>query len=81
MTWLAWLIVNPTGRRLALVALAVATGAIILWRAFAAGQSSERGKQVQRTLERVQQKVRTDEDVHRLSPDARRERLRQWARG
>lgn len=77
----AWLIGSKVGRYIALGLLAAATVAVIIARVYSAGKNEEKMKQTQASLNAVRQKVKSDEVISRLSPDARRERLlNEWSR-
>ena len=79
---LSWLVGSSTGRAVALIGMAVAAlGLGIAW-AFYRGKETARLEAVTRSLETIRKRVATDEDLARLTPDQRRQRLRDaWSDG
>lgn len=80
---LAWLTGSTLGRYAALGLLAAAAIGLILWRVFAAGkaasESATKINTLTETINALSIRIATDESLRALSPDARRDRLRQWA--
>lgn len=76
----ARLLGSPAGRTALLVALAIISGGILIWRVFAAGKAAAQADATRATLDAVRQKVQSDEEVMRLSPAERRRRLAEWVR-
>jgi hypothetical protein len=68
------------GRTAVLVALAILSAGLLLWRVFSAGKASAQADQTRATLDAVRQKVKSDEAIASLPPDERRRRLAQWVR-
>ncbi|GGE36437.1 hypothetical protein GCM10007276_12430 [Agaricicola taiwanensis] len=75
---IAWLTGSTVGRYVASGLLIAAVVAVAVWRIFAAGKNAEAAKQIQQSLENLRTRVKTDDEISRLSPDQRRERLRGW---
>lgn len=50
--------------------------AAIIWRVFAAGAASEKLHNAQATIRQYEKEARIEADIHSLSADAARERLR-----
>ena len=71
------------GSRLGRYALAVlfvlSIAGLSILAVFKKGQESEKMKQKARELENLRKRIKTDDEISRMSPDARRERLRKWA--
>ena len=78
--WLLSLITGSRlGRWLAAAALVVSVLAIAAWRLVLIGQARERARHTQASLDNLRTRVRTDEELSRLSADERRRRLaRDW---
>jgi len=87
MTWLVsiglriagWLSGSTVGRY---VLAGLVTTAIVLFalaRAFTAGKTAERNRQAAKSLKTLRSRMRSDDEISRLSPAARRDRLREWA--
>lgn len=77
---LSGLLGSRTGRVIAIVALALASAGLLLWRVFAAGKSSAQADATRATLDAVRKKVQIDETVARMSPADRRRELARWVR-
>jgi|AACY02.2.fsa_nt_gi hypothetical protein len=75
---LSWLVTSRAGRTTALVMLAVLSAAAVIAQAFARGQAAERARQQARTLKTLQARIKTDDTIARMSPDARRRALAEW---
>ncbi len=80
MSFLAWLIGSKFGRITAIAGITALVVGVVILRAFSAGAQRERNKAMQRTLKNLQTRIQTDDEIAGLSVDARRERLRSWAR-
>jgi hypothetical protein len=77
---LGWLTGSKIGR-IAGIALLAAAGIALAWRMAAA--SGERRAELalqQRALDNLRDRIATDDQIARLDPAARRERLRRWSR-
>lgn len=75
---LTWLVGSRAGRAAAIVLLAALAAAAALAQAFARGRAAERARQQARTLHALQTRLKTDDEIARMSPDARRRALAQW---
>jgi hypothetical protein len=80
MTWLISLITGSRLGRWAAAGLLVAAAlAVAVFRLIAIGAQRERARQTQASLDNLRNRVRTDDDLARLSADERRRRLaRDW---
>lgn len=80
MTWLLSFITGSrVGRWLTSAALVISIVAVAAWRLVLIGQARERARNTQASLDNLRTRVRTDEDLSRLSADERRRRLaRDW---
>ena len=76
----SWLITSALGRMILYGVLTVGTLGLITWAIFKKGVDAEKLKQAAKNLEHLKERIKTDEEITSLSPDARRERLREWAR-
>lgn len=76
---LAWLTGSAWGRYAALGLLAAAAIGLLLWRVYGAGKTAVRTEALEKTINALQTRIATDDVLRGLSPDARRDRLRQWA--
>lgn len=76
---LAWLTGSAWGRYAALGLLAAAAIGLVLWRVYGAGKTAVRTEALEKTINALQTRIATDDALRSLSPDARRDRLRQWA--
>lgn len=80
MTVLAWLAGSRLGRGVAVVLLALVAFSAAIARAFLQGRQAAEIDQKKQALDNLRNRISTDEELDRLPPDARRDRLRQWAR-
>lgn len=76
---LTWLLGSKTGRYLAIALLLFAVGWTLFRLVLARGAAAEQAKQRLATLQAVMEKVKTVEDIRRLTADERRQRLREWS--
>lgn len=76
----AWLIGSSLGRMLFAGLLSTLVVGLIVWSIFKKGADSEKLKQAAKNLEHMKARMKTDEEISRLPPDARRDKLREWAR-
>lgn len=77
---LGWLTGSTAGRYLSVALLAL--GAVVTaWRmAVASGERRAELAMQQRALDNLRDRISTDDQIARLDPAARRERLRTWSR-
>ena len=76
---LGWLTGSTVGRYLS-IALLAAAGIAIAWRmAVASGERKAELAMQQRALDNLGDRISTDDQIARLPPSARRERLRSWS--
>jgi hypothetical protein len=78
---LGWLTGSKLGRYAAIALIVGAAIAYALYSARRSGIKAEQAKQLAKSLNNLRTRIKTDEDISRLEPDARRQRLREWARG
>jgi hypothetical protein len=79
MTWLvSWLVGSKLGRALAVGAVVAGVVVLALAKAFTAGQARERARQARANLDALKTRIRTDDDLARLSAAERRNRLKSW---
>lgn len=77
---LGWLTGSTVGRYLS-VALLTLGGLFLAWRmAVASGERKAEIAMTQRALDNLRDRISTDDQIARLDPAARRDRLRAWAR-
>lgn len=78
---LAWLTGSRIGQYVAIVAFAVASIGLVLWRVFAAGKTSAENaakiEAIQESVNAFAKRVTTDNDLERMSAAERRQRLQQ----
>ena len=75
---IAWFLTTRIGRAVATgLAVAGAIGVVVL-RAFMAGKKAEREKQDRAALENLRNRAKKDDEVKKLDPDSRLERLNRW---
>lgn len=81
MTWLLSLITGSRfGRWCASLALVIGILAVVALRLIAFGQARERARHTQASLDNLRTRIRTDDDLSRVSADERRRRLaRDWS--
>ena len=73
-----WLLGTKFGRAVAAgLAIAGAIGLALL-KAFMAGKAAEKAKQDRASLENLRNRAKTDDEVKKLDPDKRLERLNRW---
>lgn len=77
---LSWLVGSRAGRTTAIIALALLAAGAALLQAFARGKAAEKAKSQAAALRTLQSRIKTDDEISRLPPDAVRERLRGWMR-
>jgi len=79
LSLLGWLTGSRVGRIVGIVVLAIA-GGLLAWRiARSSGERAAELAQQQASLENLQSRVETDDEIRRLDPVQRRARLREWA--
>lgn len=82
--FLAWLVGSRIGRYVAVGGLALVLIAVSAWWLMAKGAAAEKAKNeaatATKTINILLQKVAVDAEIRRMSPAARRERLREYAR-
>lgn len=77
---LGWLTGSTVGRYVG-IALLAAAGIAIAWRmAVASGERKAELALQQRALDNLRDRIATDDQIARLDPAARRDRLRAWSR-
>lgn len=77
---IGWLLGSSLGRKV-ISAMALFLGVSLLFlRIFSAGKKAERLSAQGQALKTIRKKLAVDEELTRLGPVARRERLREWAR-
>lgn len=75
----SWLLGSRTGRWIALALLLAAAAAAAAWMLVAHGEARQRARQLAQSLNALRERISTDDDLARLSPDERRRRLaRDW---
>lgn len=77
---LAWLLGSSLGRKVALGALIALGVGIVVVRIYAAGAARERARQAEAALRNLRERIKVDDEIEKLSPAARRERLSRWVR-
>jgi hypothetical protein len=77
---LSWLVTSKAGRITAAVLLSALIVAVVLLRAFQAGERAEKLKRAEASLKAVRDRVATDEAVRAMPRDQVKEELRRWAR-
>jgi len=75
---IAWLMGSKIGRYVASGLLVAGIVGLALWRVFSAGKNAEAAKQLQQSLSNLRTRVKTDDDVSRMSADDRRRELSGW---
>ena len=80
LSLLGWLTGSKIGRYVALGAIAAAALGFLYLRIKASGAEAERLKMLQQSLENLRTRIKVDDEITQLSPDARRERLGRWVR-
>jgi hypothetical protein len=75
MWLLSWLIGSKLGRYVALGLLVSAGVAAIGYSLFAKGVARERARQVAASLENLRSRIKTDDEIERMSAAERRRRL------
>ncbi len=78
MNLIAWLLGSKTGRIVAACGLALMAGILALSKAYTAGQERERRAAAQASLTALRNRIKTDDEISRLSRADRIERLRSW---
>jgi len=76
----ASLLGSSLGRKAVLWGLVAASVVLVIWRIYSAGQSAERARQVGASLENLRNRIKVDDEITKLPPDKRRERLLEWVR-
>lgn len=81
---LGWLVGSKIGRYAALAALGAGLIAVLAWMLMAKGAAAERAKNeaatAAKTISVLLEKVKVDESIRAMSPAARRQRLRDYAK-
>lgn len=78
MNLIAWLLGSKTGRIIAACGLAFMAVIIALAAARKSGAEAERHKAMQASLTALRNRIKTDDEISRLSHADRIERLRSW---
>lgn len=80
MSVLAWLIGSELGRKTALAGITVLMILAVIARIYSAGKNAEKARQKELELDLLKKRLEVDDEITKLSPDRRRERLREWVR-
>lgn len=80
MSVIAWLLGSRVGRYIAIAGITLAAIAAMLATASRNGANSERAKQTAKSLAYALQRIKTDDQIDKMSRSDRRERLREWMR-
>jgi predicted RecB family endonuclease len=78
MTFLVGLLASELGRKLALWGLIALSVLAIIARIYSAGKAAERARQAENSLKNLRERIKVDDEITKLSPSLRRERLRKW---
>lgn len=73
-----WMLGSALGRKILLGGLMALAVLALIAKIYSAGKSAEKARQANASLEHLRKRIQTDDEVTKLAPDARRERLRQW---
>ena len=80
LTALSSLLGSKAGRIAAVVVLALASAALVLWQVFRKGAASEQTKQAQASLDALRRRISTDDELSKMSAADRRRELAKWVR-
>jgi len=75
---LTWLMGSKAGRITVAVLLTCASVALAFWQAYRSGAASEKAKQQQVSLDALRSRISSDDQISKMSPDARRAELARW---
>lgn len=76
--FISWLLGSKAGQYAAAIMLTIAAVALVFWQAFSKGAASEKAKQTQASLDALRARISTDDEIAKMSPDARRTELARW---
>lgn len=79
MSIIAWMIGSSIGRAITSAVLGLGVVGLLVWSIFRKGAESEKLKQAAKNLKQLNDRIKTDEDIARMPPSERRDRLREWA--
>lgn len=78
LPFVSWLMGSKIGQYLAgafVIGLLVVT---VLFRVYSAGKARERARQTEAALKALRERMKVDDEVEKLAPDKRLERLNRW---
>ena len=75
---LGWLLGSELGRKIAIGGVIALAVAVFIWRIYAAGEARERARQAEAALQNLRKRIKTDDEITRMSPADRRKRLSEW---
>lgn len=81
MSFLVMLLGSKLGRYVALGGLIALGVLLLIARIYAAGRAKERARQLEQSLQTIRERVKKDDEITRLPPDQRAERLNRWVSG
>jgi len=77
---LSWLLGSKAGRITALIGLSLISAFFIIRIAYKKGEAFQITKQQLESLNALRERIRSDDTITKLSPDARRRELSKWVR-
>jgi len=78
VTLIASLLGSKLGRYGAIALLMIASVGFMILKAFLVGQAREKAEQNERALKNLRTRINVEDDISKLDPVTRRERLREW---
>ncbi len=81
MSVIAWLLGSRVGRYIAIAGITLSAIAAMLATASRKGANSERAKQTAKSLADALQRIKTDDQIDKMSRSERRIALSRWMRG
>lgn len=75
---LTWLTGSKPGRYAAAILLAIAAVILLLLQVRRSGVDAEKVRQAQASLTALRTRISTDDEITKMSPDARRAELARW---
>lgn len=76
----SFLLGSKTGRVFLSVGFVAVLVLIVLWRVYVMGRNAEKRGQLEKQLEDLKAKIEVDDELRQMSPDERRDALREWVR-